>query len=170
MEGSMGDKEGLLTLYRIVARLSGGIARQEDEITEAFVDHKIKKATANGIMLLAFDKHSNELAGAIHASKPGIKVFQHVMNDLTILIHPHYQGRGLGKYLFSEFLNLVKKDHPDIYRVELFCSKSNSKAISLYQKLGFKIEGIFVKRVSANGLLDDDIAMAWFNPDYNTEL
>ena len=52
---------------------------------------------------------------------------------------------------------------PGLTRVELFCREGNTRAVRLYQRLGFVIEGRFVRRVVlADGTVEDDLAMARF--------
>jgi ribosomal protein S18 acetylase RimI-like enzyme len=60
-------------------------------------------------------------------------------------------------------LDDIQLNRPDILRVELIARESNSKAIQLYEKLGFKIEGRFENRISNdNNSFEADIPMAWF--------
>ncbi len=95
------------------------------------------------------------------------KVFRHLLSQLTIAVHPNFQGKGLGKLLFTELLTYVEKKRPDILRIELIARESNQKAIQFYQKLGFRIEGKFRSRIdNKTSSLEDDIPMAWFNKNF----
>ena len=50
---------------------------------------------------------------------------------------------------------------PTIERIELLCREGNTGALRLYQRLGFVIEGRFVRRVRLrDGTIEDDLAMA----------
>ncbi|TKC60194.1 GNAT family N-acetyltransferase [Pedobacter hiemivivus] len=90
-------------------------------------------------------------------------VFRHVLSELTIAVDPDYQGKGLGKKLFQTLLADVQSNRTEILRVELIARETNSRAIQLYEKLGFKIEGRFEKRISNNSIsFEADIPMAWF--------
>ncbi len=55
----------------------------------------------------------------------------------TIAIHPEYQGRGWGAYLLEAMLGM---SHGADYAL-LEVRESNTPAIRLYQKYGFKIVG-----------------------------
>ncbi|MOA16500.1 Spermidine N(1)-acetyltransferase [compost metagenome] len=79
---------------------------------------------------------------------------------------PEWQGKGVGRHLFSALIEDVEENHSNILRIELFARESNDKAIRFYEKLGFTIEGKFVNRVMGVNGLEADIAMAWFNHNY----
>lgn len=150
----------VLTLYRRVSAKGGGLARKPDEISRDYVHKFIERAQANGITrgVWAAD---GDLVAEIHADRMGPRQFQHVLTDLTVAVHPDWQGRGLGSLLFKTLVEAASKLSPTISRVELFVRAGNSDAIRLYQRLGFKIEGRFERRVRlADGTVEDDIAMA----------
>ena len=76
---------------------------------------------------------------------------------------------GIGKALFSTFLNEIKNLYPSILRVELITRESNKKGISLYKNLGFIEEGRFEKRIlPETHILEADIPMVWFNPNFQS--
>ena len=53
-------------------------------------------------------------------------------------ILPEYQGRGLSKSLLAESLKFVKKKG---YQVKLEVHRSNSVAVKIYEKAGFRYLG-----------------------------
>jgi ribosomal protein S18 acetylase RimI-like enzyme len=155
----------ILDLYRLAALIPGGLARSSEEISEDYVRNFLKKSNESGISLLAFV--GMQIVGEIHAYHLAPKVFSHVLSELTIVVHPDYSGRGIGKTLFSAFLKEVESHRPDILRVELIARESNRKAISLYESLGFKQEGRLEKRIhSGDGTFEADIPMGWVNPKF----
>lgn len=157
------DFAGIKTLYLQVARQGGGIARTEDEITDDYIRHNLDAALARGISYIA--KAGTSVVAEIHAYTPVPKLFSHVLSDLTIAVHPEYQGVGVGRAIFTALLDTVKNQHPNILRVELFVRESNLKAQAFYQSLGFQIEGHFAQRVRRpDGNLEADIPMAWLRP------
>jgi putative acetyltransferase len=87
--------------------------------------------------------------------------FNHVLTDLTVAVHPDWQGKGLGSLLFQALIAAARDLRPAITRIELMAREGNDGAIRLYQRLGFKIEGRFAGRVHLpDGRIEDDIAMA----------
>lgn len=154
------DFAGIKALYQSVARQGGGIARTEEEITDDYIRHNLDSALERGINYLA--KSGDQVVGEIHAYRPVPAQFAHVLSDLTIAVHPDFQGCGVGRAIFSALLEEVKAKHPHILRVELFVRESNLKAQAFYQSLGFQIEGRFQQRVRRlDGALEADIPMAW---------
>ncbi|MEP7336362.1 MAG: N-acetyltransferase [Acidobacteriota bacterium] len=156
------DKTEIVTLYRAVAAIEGGLARSEEEINEEYVQHFLHKSHKTGIILVARQAGTGQIIGEIHTYAIGPRVFAHVLGELTIAVHPNHQGSGIGKALFTELLRQVENDRPDILRVELIARESNRKAIEFYQKLGFQIEGRLANRIrSTGGGYEADIPMAW---------
>jgi ribosomal protein S18 acetylase RimI-like enzyme len=154
------DLEGIKALYQNVARQGGGIARTEDEITDDYIRHNLDTSISRGISYVA--KVDEQIVGEIHAYPPFPQLFAHILSDLTIAVHPDFQGTGVGRAIFSALLDEVKQHRLHILRVELFVRQSNLKAITFYQSLGFEIEGHFQQRVRRpDGDLEADIPMAW---------
>lgn len=164
-KSSIADKGQIFSLYKNVSKTPGGLARNSDEITEAYIDNFCSKSHTNGIQLVVTD--NDNIVAEIHCYKLEPRVFKHVLGELTIVVDPDHQNLGLGKMIFQSLLNSITKERNDILRVELIARESNKKAIQFYQKLGFIIEGRFEKRISnADHSFEADIPMAWFNKNY----
>jgi len=61
----------------------------------------------------------------------------HIMN---LAVEKSYRGKGIAYQLLLEAMALTQKEGMNRYTLEV--RKSNQKAINLYTKLGFKVEGI----------------------------
>lgn len=133
------DRDAICTLYKKVIRISGGLARREEEVTGEYVAGFIEKSRENGIHLVATD--DKNIVGEIHCYKPGLQCFDHLLSDLTVAVDPDYQGLGIGKALFIGLLNEVRENRKDILRIELLTGEANKRAIAFYQSIGFSIEG-----------------------------
>jgi ribosomal protein S18 acetylase RimI-like enzyme len=162
-EGKTSDLHKIVALYRTVASRSGGIARESDEVTEAYVRTFIEKSLEAGIILTIEDPANSEtLIAEVHTYKPGIKVFAHVFSDLTIVVNPNHQGKCVGKLLFGALMEKIEAEYPEVLRVELIARESNEKAIDFYKKFGFRVEGRLEKRIyDKTGKLEADIPMGW---------
>jgi ribosomal protein S18 acetylase RimI-like enzyme len=162
------DFERIKTLYREVARRDGGLARLEHEITDKYVKEFLDKSLERGLIIVAEHEENSEiLIGEIHAYRPGIEVFKHVLSNLTITVHPDFQGKKIGRTIFTIFLEEIGLNMHDIGRVELVARESNAKAIGLYQSLGFTIDGRFEMRIrTPDGNYEADIPMSWQNPNF----
>jgi putative acetyltransferase len=94
-------------------------------------------------------------------------VFDHVLGEVTILVHPQFQGKKIGRTILTIFLEEIARNRMDIGKVELIARESNMKAIELYQSLGFRIEGRLEMRIkTADGNYEADIPMGWQNPSF----
>jgi len=158
--GKFEDVDAIHSLYGEVAAIEGGLARTADEISREYVTNFVSKAIESGITVVA--QNDEKIIGEIHAYALGPKVFAHVLGELTIAVHPEFQGAGVGKALFTELMRQVSENRADITRVELIARESNRKAIEFYKKLGFEIEGRMTNRIkSVGGGFEADIPMAW---------
>lgn len=162
------DKQKILAFYRRVATGTGGIARTEEEVTSEYIQHCMDQAALTGIQLVVDHPGDlNEIIAEMHGYKLEPKVFAHVISELTIAVDPQFHGIGIGKLIFTTFLDQIKAHRPDILRVELVTQESNARALNLYKSVGFVIEGRFEKRIRMyNNKLDADIPMAWFNKNF----
>ena len=158
---TLDDLSAILTLYRSVAAIPGGLARLAEEVDEAWVGDLLTRSRSNGLSLVA-ETESDGIVGEIHAYATGLFCFSHVLTELTIAIAPDRQGQGVGRLLFQTFMSDVVEDRPHILRIELISRESNRKAIQFYESLGFRIEGELVGRIlNVDGSLESDIPMAW---------
>jgi ribosomal protein S18 acetylase RimI-like enzyme len=161
--GNSEDIEAVTALYREVAAVEGGLARTAAEISREYVENFVSRALDSGVVVVA--RNGQRIIGEIHAYALGPRVFAHVLGELTIAVHPDFQGSGVGKALFSELMRQVAEERPDILRVELIARESNARAIEFYKKLGFAVEGRMTSRIrSVGGGFEADIPMAWHRP------
>jgi ribosomal protein S18 acetylase RimI-like enzyme len=165
------DTGDIFRLYKSLSKSNSGLARDESEITKKYVEEFTLRALKTSTQFVVADvAKENTIVGEIHCYKLEPRVFNHILTDLTIVISPEYQKKGLGKKLFETLLSNISNNRADILRVELTVRESNANALKLYESLGFKAEGRFEKRIrSANNQLEADIPMAWFNPKFRRE-
>jgi putative acetyltransferase len=159
------DRAHLLNLYAKVAECNIGIARNVNEIDDAFILDIMSVNTKGGLGFVGLV--GKDIIGEVHASKYGIEIFDHVLSDLTICIHPDFQGQSYGKKIFSYFLNEIENTRPDILRVELESRASNKKSIELYKSIGFIQEGILKNKTrNVDGSFEDSILFSWLNKKF----
>lgn len=157
------DANAILTLHRTVARISGGLARCEDEITESYVSDFLKHSLEHGISVVAERVDTREIVGELHAYPYALRRLAHTLTHLTVAVHPDAQGHGVGGKLFRALLAEVVENRPEIARVELIVQESNSRARRLYESVGFVAEGRMLNAIldTGTGLLETDVPMAW---------
>ena len=79
--------------------------------------------------------------------------------SIGIMVHRDYQGNGIGRKLMETLLD-VSDNWLMLVRVELSVFIDNQKAIELYKKLGFEIEGTKRKAGIRGGQYIDEYIMA----------
>jgi len=164
-QANKSDISQLLELYRSVAETKNGIARTPKEISKKTIKEFVKNSLKKGLIFVI--ENDKKLIAEIHCYKYEPACFKHVLANLTLVVHPDFQGQGLGKKIFSHLLLEITKNHREIARVELFVRQSNHHGIMLYKSLGFEIEGICKNRIlDADGNLDGDTMMAWMRPEF----
>jgi ribosomal protein S18 acetylase RimI-like enzyme len=166
--GVIEDTDSILQLYKTVAKIEGGISRNEDEVDLEYVIAFTKSSIKGGYIYVAEDPYNNSrLIACIHTYRFPAKSLKHTLGHLTIVVHPEFQGTGIGRKIFSTLLQEISSNRNDIARVELIARESNTIAISFYKTLGFITEGRFEKRIlNQHGTLEADIPMAWLNHNY----
>lgn len=159
--GGSEDCGSIYQLYREVAARPGGLARSQAEISHSYVAGFVEQASRVGVLQVARLEAGRQVIGEIHAYPPEPSSFSHVLGNLTLAVSPHYQGFGIGSMLVGALLRQVQHYHPHIERIELLVRESNLRAMRLYRRFGFAVEGIMKHRIRrADGGYEDDIPMA----------
>lgn len=164
-EGALAMETSLLELYLAVAEDPNGIIRKKEEVNREYITDFLSKSTQHGLLLVAI--HDNQVVGEIHAYTPPIFAFRHILTDLTIVVHPNYQGQKIGRQLFERFLQKVQADYTHILRVELYVREHNTRNVQFYESLGFSNEGRQEKKIfKSSSEFETPLHMVWFNPAF----
>ena len=98
----------------------------------------------------------NRLVGYASAIGGHCKRNAHKASIVTGVLQSHV-GRGGGSRLFETLLRWAE-DSP-LHRLELTVMKHNERAIALYRKYGFEIEGIKEASLFVDGIYVDEYSM-----------
>jgi ribosomal-protein-alanine N-acetyltransferase len=122
-----GDFQGIMEVW--IATEMGRPDRGDDEAT---VEHSV---SMGGSMLVMTDgmEGDERIIGTSWMTFDGRRIHLHHFGIL-----PEYQGRGLSKSLLAESLKFVKKKG---YQVKLEVHRTNSVAVKIYEKAGFRYLG-----------------------------
>ena len=112
-----------------------GIAMSESEM-ELFIDQQAQ--SENQITLLAF--LNDELVGVVNITADQRPRVRHI-GDVFLGIKKAYWGNGLGSILMEEAIEWAQSSG-SIRRLQLTVQKRNTAAVHLYEKMGFRIEGL----------------------------
>ena len=162
---NMEMRDQLKRVHLAVTAIPGGLIRQPYEITDEYIENVITAGTSHGLMLVA--KEGEEVIGEIHAYTPQLFAFQHLLTDLTIVVHPDHQGKHVGRKLFERFLEIVENDYPHILRVKLYVRKHNTRNVQFYKSLGFETEGVHERKIyTGPAQFETPQQMVWINTGY----
>lgn len=109
----------------------------------------------NLIPIVAF--HGDKIVG--HAQ---IFIFPHARRkgtgDLAMYLHQDFHNVGLGSAMLNELLKIARKK--GMHRIGLHVVADNKRAVHLYEKFGFKSEGVLRDSYfGEDGRYHDELAM-----------
>ena len=156
----MSDANSALEFINTLSNEHTYITMQGEQQTlkdeQKYLRNMLKKIRShNAVQLLALDGNKVIANTTIEL---GIRVNHHI-GMFGIAISDGYRDGGLGSSLIKLLLEYAKDNLPDLKIVELKCFASNSKAIHVYQKLGFVQHGLLPKAVLYKGEYIDEIMM-----------
>lgn len=146
------DKERLISIYASLSpeAIRWGLPPYDIPRIERWTSD-----LANTIILVALSEETIVGHSQIFLSaSPRLKG----IGELAIYLHQDFQSLGLGFGMMKEILELARRN--GLPRVGLRVVADNKRAIRLYEKVGFKHEGILKHSYfGANGLYHDDADM-----------
>lgn len=164
-KATISDREGIAELYRTVAGNVIGISRRPHEITDTYVYALLNKKPSD-IVCLVGTNEDGDIIGVIHGIKNGLEVYSHVLADLTVIVKPEEQSKGIATKLSMEFLQHIYTQRADIMRVEMEVI-TILKLIQAFEFAGFVKEGETTNRIkNVDGTFSNSVLMAWFNPNF----
>ncbi|MBF7097073.1 GNAT family N-acetyltransferase [Alkalibacter mobilis] len=143
MEGIMENILGLPT--ETILKTEDYILKQDD-LRHQYVA-VLKKDRSTELIVGTGGLHLNPLPRMRHSGSIGL------------MVHTDYQGMGIGRKLIEAIIELAD-DWLMLTRLELEVFADNEKAINLYQKVGFEVEGIKRKAAIRNGRFADEMLMS----------
>ena len=74
-------------------------------------------------------------------------------------VHKDYRHLGIGRLLLEALINWAKQN-PHLEKINLSVHHTNERAIAVYKKLGFKVEGVRTKDLKyPSGVYVDTVIM-----------
>lgn len=132
------------------------LEKGERDVSSEKIFKNIKAVISNGdtcYVAVVNDK----IIGYIIAIREKFIRTRHIAN-IVIGILEEYCNKGIGYNLFQEVFSWAKMNN--IIKLELSVITENKRAVKLYTKLGFAIEGTRKKSTFINGKYFDDFYMA----------
>jgi putative acetyltransferase len=80
--------------------------------------------------------------------------------ELSVAVHDEYQNMGLGTAMVKHLLGIARAKR--LRKVWLLVNTDNDRAVHVYKKAGFEVEGKLCKERFVNGKYMDEYRMAVF--------
>ena len=157
-DACLADAEVLAAAQRAIAQIPGRLASTPGELPDQAFRDRIDRLSRMDCGTFIVITEDGDIVGHALLDPLKLNVTAHVV-DLTIAVHEGHQGRGHGKRLLSHLIAWARSN-PNIERIELRVRSENTRAIALYQALGFIEEGRMRKRIKLGpGRYLDDVVM-----------
>ena len=119
---------------------------------------QLERTATSGHSRFILAEVDNALVGFLGISGSSVPRLRHSVQIIVGVLRA-YWGQGVGRALLIEALRWAPS--AGISRVELFVMRENSRAIALYERLGFRVEGSRRHAYVINGQPVDDLLMAY---------
>ncbi len=154
-----GDGEGLNALRRMPGVFENMLGIPSERIKRN--EDYIQSMDANTHAFVAVCKEIQNRDGIIGWASLNVhaNLRKRHMGAIALMVHKDYQGMKVGTKLMEAMLD-VADNWLMLKRLELSVFVDNERAITLYQKFGFVIEGTLVQASIRNGQYVDEFTMA----------
>ncbi|MDN9008391.1 GNAT family N-acetyltransferase [Brevibacillus laterosporus] len=149
-------------LSELRLQIDGETENLDREKGEAFIDpfgfeQLIKADTEKERNLFLVAIVHDQIVGFSRCEGNQLKRFLHKI-EFGVCVLKEFWGFGIGKNLIKE--SIAWADSNDIKKITLNVLETNDKAITLYRKLGFEIEGVLKKdKILSDGKYYNTIIM-----------
>lgn len=138
------DAEALVELMKKLDSETTFLLREPDEFTLTVEQEKnfIEAKLQSEVELFLLAEVDGKMIGTCAINGSTRKRLRHTAN-LGIALTEKYCGKGIGRKLMETAIDWAKEN--GMTRITLQVDTSNYRAINLYTKLGFQVEGTFMK-------------------------
>ncbi|QOS82190.1 GNAT family N-acetyltransferase [Paenibacillus sp. JNUCC31] len=159
------DEKDAGTMSSLRVQMDGETENMDREQGEGFIDSagfeeiiRLDTGKQRNLFLVAIVK--GEIVGYSRCEGVDLKRFSHKV-EFGVCIAREFWGYGIGKKLLETSMNWA--DTNGIEKMTLTVLGTNDKAIELYKRMGFEIEGTLKKdRRHADGQYYDTVVMGRF--------
>ncbi|PQZ57701.1 MULTISPECIES: GNAT family N-acetyltransferase [Bacillus] len=131
-------------LSKIRVQIDGETENMDREEGEGFIDTKgfqqiIKTDSEKTRNIFLVAEVHNRIVGFLRCEGSDLKRLSHKV-EFGVCILKEFWGYGIGKNLLQESINWA--DANEVKKIALQVLETNAKAIQLYKRLGFEVEGV----------------------------
>jgi len=157
-----GDAPATLALFRSVVEEGAYTVRElsELDLTEDEERGYIEEdwAAPGNLCLVATDG-DGAVVGMVRASAGTYRRTGHFADVDSLWVDVSWRRRGVAKGLLSALISWAR-EHPRIEKLGLFVFSTNGAAIRLYERHGFRVEGLYPRDIKfGDGSYADTVAM-----------
>jgi RimJ/RimL family protein N-acetyltransferase len=155
------DAKSYLDLLKVLDQESTYMLFEPDERSQTLsqLEDHLKDLTMSPVKTIFVAEEEGTLVGFIEVFGDELKRIRH-RACLVIGIREAYQGRGLGKELLSQTIEWAKANA--LNRLELTVIAHNKKALWLFSRMGFTVEGTRRKAMYVENAWRDEFYMSLF--------
>jgi RimJ/RimL family protein N-acetyltransferase len=153
------DAEGFLELCRKLDRETQFMMLEPGERQTSLEEQiqTIRQILQRDNQVFFVAEANNKLIGYLAVYGGDFKRNRHSAHIIVGILQ-EFAGQGIGKNLFSKMEEWARQNN--IHRLELTVMKHNERAVNLYQKMGFEIEGLKKDSLLVNEKYADEYYMA----------
>ena len=155
-----GDTEMLWKMFSTLSEKS------LSNMVPPFTRERIERWTSNidydkvlAIVAVIEEKNEQRIVGSASLRFYEQETYRH-KGGLGITVHDDYQNMGIGSAMLKHLLDIAKMKK--LTKVSLNVDADNDRAIHIYKKAGFEIEGKLRNEKYRNGQYSDEYRMAIF--------
>lgn len=154
------DAESYLNLGKSIMAEEIYSLTQADELAFTVEQERdwLKSKIENENHLVIVAEVDNKIIGQLDFSNGHRKRNSHT-GEFGMGVHQGFRGLGVGSLLLKALIDWAK-NNPKIEKINLCVHQSNDRAIFVYKKLGFQVEGCRTKDLKyPNGVYVDTVLM-----------
>jgi RimJ/RimL family protein N-acetyltransferase len=142
---NVSDAEAFLRLGKSIMSEQIFSLTQPEELTLTLEQEQkwLESNIQNENHLIIVAEVSENIVGQLDFSNGHKKRNAHT-GEFGMGVHKDYRGLGIGSLLLSALIEWTK-NHPNIEKVNLCVHSTNDRAIAMYKKHGFQMEGLRTK-------------------------
>jgi RimJ/RimL family protein N-acetyltransferase len=151
------DAQDIIMHVETIVKAGRYLQKEEPRTLEEEIKF-ILETRLKGNMYTAVERNG-EVVGIARVLKGELEMKKHT-GIFRTWIHPDSQGLGIGKQVMNYTLRWGLTNH--LHKLWLTVFSGNEKAVLVYEKSGFIIEGRQKNQVVIDGNFEDEIFMAYF--------